>query len=136
MNNKKAKETTLEAIKNFSVKCNDVDQKFVSLSGGNQQKVVLGKWLATQPKVVVLDEPTRGIDAGARNEIYRIIGELSQQGISVVVISSDFEEIVTLSTRVIVMYNGKTIRELCGDSINLENITYASFGYSKEGVTK
>jgi len=136
LNNRKAKSTTLEAIKSFSVKCNDVDQKFVSLSGGNQQKVVLGKWLATQPKVVVLDEPTRGIDAGARNEIYKIIGELSHRGISVVVISSDFEEIVTLSTRVVVMYNGKTISELSGDKINLENITYASFGYTKEGVTK
>lgn len=133
-NSKKEKEISLEYIKIMAIKCNSEDQQFVSLSGGNQQKVVLGKWLAAKPKVIILDEPTRGIDANSRKEIYETIKNLSCKGIGILVISSDFEEILKLSDRVFVMYNGKTVKELNKDEINMENITYASFGYEKEGV--
>lgn len=133
-NSKKEKEISLEYIKTMAIKCNSEDQQFVSLSGGNQQKVVLGKWLAAKPKVIILDEPTRGIDANSRKEIYETIKNLSCKGIGILVISSDFEEILKLSDRVFVMYNGKTVKELNKDEINMENITYASFGYEKEGV--
>ena len=134
INSKKEKNISLEYIKKMSIKCNSEDQSFVSLSGGNQQKVVLGKWLAAQPKVIILDEPTRGIDANSRKEIYETIKNLSLEGIGILVISSDFEEILKLSDRVFVMYNGKTVKEFKKDEINMENITYASFGYTKEGV--
>lgn len=134
LNNKAEKKITLDSIARLNVKCNSPMQQFVSLSGGNQQKVVLGKWLATEPRVIILDEPTRGIDANSRKEIYLTIRKLASSGIGVIVISSDFEEIVALSDRVIVMYNGRTVNELTGNEITLENITYASFGYAKEGA--
>jgi AI-2 transport system ATP-binding protein len=133
-NNKKERIISKEYIDKMSIKCNSEDQNFVSLSGGNQQKVVLGKWLAAQPRVIILDEPTRGIDANSRKEIYETIKSLSREGIGILVISSDFEEILKLSDRVYVMYNGKTVTEFKQNEINMENITYASFGYTKEGV--
>ncbi len=119
-------------VKCFSIKVASPDQNLQHLSGGNQQKVVLGKWLATKPKVIVFDEPTRGIDAGAREDIYRIIKDLAAQGMGVIVISSDFEEITLLCNRVVVMYSGKTASEISRSNMNLENITYAAFGYAKE----
>jgi len=136
LNKKKEKEITEFNIKDLNIKCNSSDQDFVSLSGGNQQKVVLGRWLSAKPKVIILDEPTRGIDANSREEIYLQIKKLAREGIGVIVISSDFEEVVTLADKVVVMYNGKTIKEFMGEDITLENITYASFGYEKEGVKK
>jgi AI-2 transport system ATP-binding protein len=133
-NSKKEREISQEYIEKMSIKCNSEDQNFVALSGGNQQKVVLGKWLAAQPKVIILDEPTRGIDANSRKEIYETIKSLSREGIGILVISSDFEEILKLSDRAFVMYNGKTVKEFKKDEINMGNITYASFGYIKEGA--
>jgi ribose transport system ATP-binding protein len=81
----------------------------VNLSGGNQQKVVLGKWLAMNPKVLILDEPTRGIDVGAKAEIYRHMAELAAQGIAIIMVSSDMEEVLGMSDRVVVMHE-KRIR--------------------------
>jgi AI-2 transport system ATP-binding protein len=99
------------------------------LSGGNQQKMVFGKCLAVQPKVLILDEPTRGIDANARKEIYASIRQFARQGVSIILISSDFEEIKNLSHRVFIMYQGRTVNELRKPNITLENITFSSFGY-------
>ena len=84
-----------------------VHRKVVNLSGGNQQKVVLGKWLAMNPKVLILDEPTRGIDVGAKAEIYRTMTELAAQGITILMVSSDMEEVIGLCDRVIVMHERK-----------------------------
>ena len=77
------------------------------MSGGNQQKVVIAKWLARNPEVVVLDEPTRGIDVGARSSIYDIIVELAAKGVSVIIVSSDLEEVLGVSNRIMVMAQGK-----------------------------
>ena len=77
------------------------------MSGGNQQKVVLAKWLARNPRVVLLDEPTRGIDVGARSSIYDLIVELAEQGVAVVVVSSDLEEVLGVSNRIMVMSEGR-----------------------------
>ncbi len=99
------------------------------LSGGNQQKVVFGKCLATKPKIMILDEPTRGIDAGARKEMYINIRRFARQGVSIILISSDFEEIESLSDRVVIMYRGRTVRELVKPDITLNNITFSSFDY-------
>ena len=103
-------------------------QRVNSLSGGNQQKVVLGKWLATKPKMLILDEPTRGIDVGAKAEIYEMLDQLVHEGISVVMISSDMEEIINLSDRAYVMYDGRIMANLTGDEITQEKIMYFATG--------
>jgi ribose transport system ATP-binding protein len=91
-------------VKRMRIKTPSVDRKVVNLSGGNQQKVVLGKWLAMKPKVLILDEPTRGIDVGAKAEIYRTITELAEQGITILLVSSEMEELIGLSDRIAVMH--------------------------------
>ena len=85
------------------IKATSPGQVVRSLSGGNQQKVVLGKWLARSPKVLILDEPTRGIDVGAKAEIYRHMATLAQTGIAILMVSSDMEEVIGMSDRVVVM---------------------------------
>jgi ribose transport system ATP-binding protein len=93
-----------EQVQRLRIKTPSIRQKVVNLSGGNQQKVVLGKWLAMQPKVLILDEPTRGIDVGAKAEIYRQVAELAATGITILMVSSDMEEIIGMSDRVVVMH--------------------------------
>ena len=89
------------------IKTPSVHRKVVNLSGGNQQKVVLGKWLAMNPKILILDEPTRGIDVGAKAEIYRAMAELAEQGITILMVSSEMEEVIGMSDRVVVMHERK-----------------------------
>jgi ribose transport system ATP-binding protein len=84
-----------------------IEVRAATLSGGNQQKVVLAKWLALGPKVLLVDEPTRGIDVGAKAEIYRLLRNLSNEGVSILMISSDMEEILQVSDRVAVMHEGR-----------------------------
>jgi ribose transport system ATP-binding protein len=91
-------------VTRMRIKTPSVDRKVVNLSGGNQQKVVLGKWLAMKPKVLILDEPTRGIDVGAKTEIYRTIAELADQGITILLVSSEMEEVIGMSDRVVAMH--------------------------------
>ena len=98
--------------KSLAIKCVGPDQPVGSLSGGNQQKVLLSKCLAAEPKLLILDEPTRGVDVGARNDIYRIIEDLAAAGTSVILISSDFDEVVRLSDRIVVMAGGHIAGEL------------------------
>jgi ribose transport system ATP-binding protein len=95
-----------ECIRKFGVK-GRARQNAGELSGGNQQKVVIAKWLARKPEVVVLDEPTRGIDVGARSSIYDLIMDLAKQGVAVIVVSSDLEEVLGVSNRIMVMAQGK-----------------------------
>jgi ribose transport system ATP-binding protein len=92
------------------------------LSGGNQQKVVLGKWLLTQPSILLLDEPTRGIDVGAKQEIYQLIGSLAATGLSILFVSSELEEIIGMADRVLVMHEGRITGELNRDELNEEAI--------------
>ncbi len=133
---KKANQLTDKYINGFRIKVTGRDQTTSSLSGGNQQKVVLAKSLAANPKVVILDEPTRGIDAGARGDVYRIINELSEQGVAVILISSDIEEVVELSDRVVTMYQGRINHTFKGDDITVDNLMAASFGvYQEKEVT-
>ena len=91
----------------LQVKAPSIEVEAATLSGGNQQKVVLAKWLALGPKVLIVDEPTRGIDVGAKAEIYRLLRGLAREGVSIVMISSDMEEILHLSDRVAVMHEGR-----------------------------
>ena len=94
-------------IKSLNIKTPNADFIVSNLSGGNQQKVILGKWLATKPKILILDEPTRGIDIGAKSEIYHIIKELSEGGVSIIMVSSELPEVLELSNRIIVMHKGQ-----------------------------
>ena len=94
-------------VERLSVRCNDLDQLVAALSGGNQQKVVIGKWLATEPHVLLLDEPTRGIDVGAKQEIYQLVFGLAARGLGVVVVSSEMPELLLLSDRILVMCEGR-----------------------------
>jgi ribose transport system ATP-binding protein len=98
------------------------------LSGGNQQKVVLGKWLAREPRVILLDEPTRGVDVGARSEIYALMDELAGAGAAVLMISSDMEEVLGMSDRVLVMHEGRLAGELNRARMNEEAIMRLATG--------
>ena len=106
VNGKKEKEITDDYVNKLSIKMASPEQLIQYLSGGNQQKVVVSKWLATKPDILILDEPTRGIDIGAKTEIYHLIVEMAKAGVAVILISSEMEEIINLSTRIIVMYEG------------------------------
>jgi ribose transport system ATP-binding protein len=104
-----AREAALAAdvVERLSVRCTGVDQVVSALSGGNQQKIVIGKWLATVPRVLLLDEPTRGIDVGAKQEIYQLIFKLAAEGLAIVVVSSEMPELLLLSDRILVMCEGR-----------------------------
>ncbi len=120
-------------VRNLNIKLNSLRQPAGTLSGGNQQKVVLAKALAVAPRIVILDEPTRGIDASARQDVYRLIRRLTDEGVGVLLISSELEEIVNLSDRVLVMRHGRVVQELTGEAIRLDRITEASFGLAPGG---
>ena len=96
-----------KVVKDLGVRCTGIEQVAATLSGGNQQKVVIGKWLATQPSILLLDEPTRGIDVGAKREIYDLVFALAAQGIGIVAVSSELPELILLSDRVLVMCEGR-----------------------------
>jgi len=96
-----------DVVERLSVRCNGIDQIAATLSGGNQQKVVIGKWLATEPRILLLDEPTRGIDVGAKQEIYQLVFKLAAEGLGIVVVSSEMLELLLLSDRVLVMCEGR-----------------------------
>jgi ribose transport system ATP-binding protein len=118
-------------IKNLSIQASGPRQPAGTLSGGNQQKLVIGKWLLTQPRVLLLDEPTRGIDVGAKAEIYRLIGTLAEQGLAIVLVSSELPELTLLSDRILVLCEGRPTALLNRDQFSHETILeYASPGGS------
>ena len=99
-------------MKRLAIKASSAEQKIRELSGGNQQKVLLARWLCTDPKLLILDEPTRGIDVGAKAEIQSLIRELADQGLGVLMISSELEEITEGADRVFVLSDGRTVADL------------------------
>jgi galactofuranose transport system ATP-binding protein len=112
-------------MKRLGIKAASADQKIRELSGGNQQKVLLARWLCKNPKFLILDEPTRGIDIGAKGEIQSLVGELAESGLGVLMISSELEELVEGSSRVLVMRDGQRVGELRGAEISQDNIIHA-----------
>jgi rhamnose transport system ATP-binding protein len=102
---------TLEFIRDLGVKAAGPQAPGGSLSGGNQQKIALARWLATKPRVLILDEPTQGVDVGAKSEIYKIIRQLAAEGLAVLMISSDLPEVLGMSDRIIVMRGGVIVAE-------------------------
>jgi D-xylose transport system ATP-binding protein len=99
---------SLQQVKNLSIKISNINNQVDSLSGGNQQKVVIAKWLMTIPKVLIMDDPTRGVDVGAKYEIYKLMNELAEKGVSIIMISSELEEVLGMSDRVMVMHEGRS----------------------------
>jgi AI-2 transport system ATP-binding protein len=119
-------------IADFRIKAIGIRQEMSGISGGNQQKVVFGRSLSTAPRLVILDEPPRGIDAGARGDIYAIISDLKERDVAVLLISSDMEEIVELSDRALTMFQGRINEEFPKEKITQNNLMRASFGVFKE----
>ena len=115
-------------IEKLRIKSRHRNQIVKTLSGGNQQKVVLAKWLLNDPQIIILDEPTRGIDIGAKAEIYKIIAQLAEQGRAIIMISSELEEILGLCDRVIVLYHGRITAEFERSAFNQEDIIKAAMG--------
>ena len=132
LDRKAEREVAQRYIDDFRIKVTGQDQTAGSLSGGNQQKIVIGRSLSTNPKLVILDEPTRGIDAAARGDVYSIIHKLKAQGVAIMLISSDMEEIVELSDRAVVVFSGRIKGELSKAEISQASLMAASFGVAEE----
>lgn len=126
INRKKEREIAQKTCDLFSIKANSTETMVRTLSGGNQQKVVLGKWLCLEPSILLVDEPTRGIDVGARAEIYKWLSDLACQGISIIMVSSDMPEIISMCDRCLVVSNGRISRELMRGEITQDAIMAAA----------
>ena len=121
-----------QAIESFSIRARGPDQAVGTLSGGNQQKSLLARWLARAPQVLVLDEPTRGVDVGAKAEIHALIDRLAGQGNAVLLISSDLPEILGMSDRALVMHRGTISAELKENTLTQENVILAASGLYRD----
>jgi ribose transport system ATP-binding protein len=119
-------------IRDLAVKTASAETAVGQLSGGNQQKVLIGRWLQSKPKALILDEPTRGVDVGARGEIHRLIRGLAQAGAAVMVVSSEPDELPDLCDRVLVMVEGRIVAELSGATLNRQGIVAASYAAAHE----
>jgi len=122
VNQTKTHTTAEHFVQALSIKTPGLQQKVKNLSGGNQQKIVVGKWLTADTNILIFDEPTRGIDVGAKSEIYRLLNDLAQQGKSIIMISSELPEILRMSHRVIVMCEGRITGELTSAEATQEKI--------------
>ena len=116
----------------LSIASPSIRQKVLNLSGGNQQKVVIAKWLLVNPRVLIVDEPTRGVDVGAKLEIYSILRELRESGTSIIVISSDLPEVLSISDRIYSVFNGRISGEVSGAEATEEMLLMSASGLSKE----
>jgi ABC-type sugar transport system ATPase subunit len=123
---KKEKSFCNEYINKLDIKVTGLEQKIETLSGGNQQKVILARWVSNDPALFILDEPTKGIDIGAKAEINELIIELAKSGSAVFLITSEIEEIIGLSDRVYIIKNGSVVKELAKEDINKKNLIEAA----------
>ena len=128
LNRQQEAKITEQMIKQMQIKTPSAEQEVRYLSGGNQQKVVLGKWLAMEPKLLLLDEPTRGIDVGAKQEIYGLMEELTRRGVAILFVSSEMEEVLGMSDRALVMHEGRLSGELARNELTEEAIMQLATG--------
>lgn len=128
VNRRRERELASDYAAQLRVRSSGIDQLVKALSGGNQQKVVLAKWLITQPTVLILDEPTRGIDVGSKAEVHRIISELAGRGLAIILISSDLPEVLAMADRVLVMHEGRVAAEFTHAEVNQEKVMFAATG--------
>jgi rhamnose transport system ATP-binding protein len=134
LDRKRERAVATEYTQRLQVKAGGLDLPVGTLSGGNQQKVVLAKWLATDPKVLILDEPTRGIDIGTKAEVHRIVSRLAAQGLAIVLISSELPEVLAMSDRVLVMHEGRVTGVYDRDQADQETIMHAATGQGATNV--
>ena len=132
VNGKKEEEECQRFIQSMSIKTAGLDQLLRQLSGGNQQKVSIAKSLLTRPKVLILDEPTRGVDVGAKREIYELINQFKKEGMAIIMISSEIPEILGMSDRILVMYEGQITGELKRSEATQEKIMTLAVGKELE----
>ena len=128
----RTKATALERVRSLAIKTPSIFQRVRNLSGGNQQKVVIGKWLTADTEILIFDEPTRGIDVGAKSEIYRLLNDLAQHGKAIIMISSELPEILRMSHRIVVMCEGRIAGELSAAEATQERIM--TFATQREAV--
>ena len=126
------RERVERSVRDLGIKTADARQSVEDLSGGNQQKVVIAKWLATDPKLLILDEPTRGVDVGARAEIYALMDRLARLGVAILMISSDLPEILNMSDRVLVMCRGRVVADLAKGELSQELVMYHATGGDRD----
>lgn len=119
-----------ECVRKFKITTPDIEKEVQYLSGGNQQKVILARWTNTNVKLLIMDEPTRGIDVGSKAEIYKLMRELNQQGTAILMISSELPEILGMSDRVLIMHEGCLMGELSHSEASEENIMMLATGHS------
>lgn len=131
LNREVLKQITGTYVQDLGIALRNENQEVKELSGGNQQKVVISKWLAMEPEVLIMDEPTRGIDVGAKREIYQLMRRLADEGKSIIMISSEMSEVLQVSDRVIVMHEGEITGNFPIVKANKKNMMQAAFG----GVT-
>ncbi|MBU9267693.1 sugar ABC transporter ATP-binding protein [Burkholderia gladioli] len=115
-----------EFVRELGVKTPSIEQKVINLSGGNQQKVVLAKWLARQPRLLIVDEPTRGIDIGAKAEVHALLTRLAEQGVAIIAISSDLQEVLAISDRILVVREGRVTGDFARDEASQERVMAAA----------
>ncbi len=123
-----------QAVAKLQIRANDLAAPVRTLSGGNQQKVVIGKWLLKNPRILLLNDPTRGIDVGTKQELYRLMRELAQTGIGILFYSTDYEELIGMCDRVAVCYGGKLVRELSGPDLNEHDLISASLNLGESSA--
>jgi len=124
--NTRERKAAYQIANQMKVKANSIYQLTRELSGGNQQKVVLGKWLSTNPQVLILDEPTRGIDVGTKNSVHQLMSELAAEGMAIILISSELPEIIGMSDRILVMREGYVTGEFSREQATQEKILTAA----------
>ncbi len=127
---RRAKEATRDAIRKMRIKTPSDKTKIGTLSGGNQQKVILGRWLLTEPRVLMLDEPTRGIDVGAKYEIYTLLNALAREGHGIIMVSSEMPELIGMCDRILVMSEGRVAGEVSGENMTQEKIMELAARYT------
>jgi ribose transport system ATP-binding protein len=113
-------------VDKLKIKVGDVGNPVATLSGGNQQKVVIAKWLMTEPRIILLNDPTRGIDVGTKQELYQLLRDLAGAGASILFYTTDYDELIGCCDRVLILYDGRVVRELVGEAITEKAIVAAS----------
>ena len=131
-----AEETRIatQAVGDLAIKATSLDSPVGSLSGGNQQKVVLAKWLINEPRIILLNDPMRGIDVGTKQELYRVMRTLADQGVSILFYSTDHDELIGMCDKIVVLYQGRVVRELTGEAMTEANMMAASFSLQQPAV--
>jgi ribose transport system ATP-binding protein len=133
--NRKTEEAAInKVIKLLQIRSDGIDGSVAALSGGNQQKVVIGKWLMTQPRIILLNDPTRGIDVGTKQELYQLIRDLAEGGAAILFYSTDYDELIGCCDRVLVFYDGAVTRTLAGEELNDRNLVAAALNLPDAGT--